>query len=235
MRWIAVAAGVLLVAGVLAGSEEQAAEEESPLIYTLEVNGTPCPIEPGKLLTLPAQKGPVKVLLKVAPYRVFRVPGAEFQFPRGWHVERRSKVTVGWETPKGHPPSWILGMRRFNLHVSMRRGERAAAHVIGRMIELQRSVTTKAKRVTKVIRNDRPLRLAGHNVAGTTYYEDLEPSIIGTVSTYYALRTGPDTVLFIFSELREGDLPGEPSTEWKEMERWLQESLKVAAPRSADN
>ncbi len=229
MRWIAIAAGVLLVAS-LVGSEEKAAEEESPFIYTLEVNGQPHPIELGKLLTLPAQEGPVKVLLKVAPYRVFRVPGAEFQFPRGWHVERRSKVTVGAETPKWRPPSWILGMRRFNLDVSTLRGVRAAAHVIGRMIELQRSVTTKAKRVTKVIRNDRPLRLAGHNVAGTTYYEDLEPSVIGTVSTYYALRTGPDTVLFIFSELREGDLPGEPSTEWKEMERLLQESLKVLPP-----
>ncbi len=54
MRWIAIAAGVLLVAGVLAGSEEQAAKEESPFIYTLEVNGKPHPIKPGELMTLPA-------------------------------------------------------------------------------------------------------------------------------------------------------------------------------------
>ena len=58
MRWIAVVAGVLLVASVLLGSEERAAEEESPLIYTLEVNGLPYPITPGKLVTLPAQEGP---------------------------------------------------------------------------------------------------------------------------------------------------------------------------------
>ncbi len=77
MRWIAIAAGVLLVAS-LVGSEEQAAEEESPLIFTLEVNGEPHPIEPGKLLTLPAQEGLIKVRLKVAPYRVFRAPGVEF-------------------------------------------------------------------------------------------------------------------------------------------------------------
>ena len=51
MRWIAVAAGVLLVAS-LVGSEERAAEEESPFIYTLEVNGLPYTIKPGKLLTL---------------------------------------------------------------------------------------------------------------------------------------------------------------------------------------
>ncbi len=36
------------------GSEEQAAEEDSPLIFTLEVNGLSYPIKPGKLLTLPA-------------------------------------------------------------------------------------------------------------------------------------------------------------------------------------
>ena len=47
MRWIAIAAGVLLVAS-LVGSEEQAAEEESPFIYTLEVNGQPHPIKIGK-------------------------------------------------------------------------------------------------------------------------------------------------------------------------------------------
>ncbi len=89
MRWTAVAAGVLLVAS-LVGSEEQAAEEESPLIYTLEVNGKPHPIKPGKLLTLPAQKGPLKVRLKVAPYRVFHASGAVFQFPRRALLELRS-------------------------------------------------------------------------------------------------------------------------------------------------
>ncbi len=228
MRWIAVAAGVLLVAS-LVGSEEQAAEDESPFIYTLEVNGQPHPIKPGKLLTLPAQEGLIKVRLKVAPYRVFRAPGefiipaAQFRFPRGWHLERDCKTKF-----------WSLQMRGFQLFVSMERGQRDAAKSIEGTIELKRSLRTRDERInSKVIRNDRPLRLAGHNVAGTTYYEDLEPSIIGTVSTYYALRSGPDTVLFIFSELREGDLPGEPSAEWKEMERWLQESLKVL-PASAD-
>ena len=105
MRWIAVAAGVLLVAS-LVGSEEQAAEEESPLIYTLEVNGQPHPIKPGKLLTLPAQEGLIKVRLKVAPYRVFRAPGVEFRFPRGWRLERRGR------------DYWILRMRRFYFYVS---------------------------------------------------------------------------------------------------------------------
>ncbi len=98
MRWIAVAAGVLLVAS-LVGSEEQAAEEESPLIYTLEVNGQPHPIKPGKLLTLPAQEGPVKVLLMVAPYRVFRVPGAEVQRYAG-----TKKRAVQREVSRGHRP-----------------------------------------------------------------------------------------------------------------------------------
>ncbi len=219
MRWIAVAAGVFLVASVLAGSEEQAVEEESPLIYTLEVNGLPYPIELGELVTLPPQKGPVKVLLKVEPYRVFRTPGVEFRFPRGWSLERRGRE------------SWNLEMRRFHLYVGMRRGKRDAANVIERIIELKRT-TKNERRTSKVIRNDRSLRLAGHKVAGTTYYRG--PDDFGSVRTYYALRTGPDTVLFTFLELRMDGLPGEPSTEWKEMERLLQESLKVLTPTSAD-
>ena len=76
----------------------------------------------------------------------------------------------------------------------------------------------------------RPLRLAGHKVAGTAFYHGV--NLIRTEHTY-GLRTGPDTVLFTFSELRMDGLPGEPSTEWKEMERWLQESLKVL-PASGD-
>ncbi len=211
MRWIAVAAGVLLVAG-LVGSEEQAAEEESPLIYTLHVNGQPHAIEPGKLLTLPAQKGPVKLLLKIAPYRVFRAWGAVFQFPRGWLLERR-----------GRPEYWTLEMRRVRLSVWMRRGERDAANLVERIIG------PKASFDSKVIRNDRSLHLAGHKVAGMTYYKDQDYRL-GFVGTYYALRTEGDTVLFGFSELREGGLAGEPSKEWKEMERWLQESLKVLPP-----
>ncbi len=227
MRWIAVAAGVLLVASVLARSEEQAAEEESPLIYTLEVNGDPHPIEVGKLLTLPAQEGPLKVLLKVAPYRVFRAPGefiipaAQFRFPRGWHLERRDKRE-----------SWTLELSRFELEVWMGRGKRDAASVIERAIELMRGLVDKEyedSSKVKVIRNDRPLRLAGHKVAGTTYYKDRDHRF-GFVGTYYALRTGADTVLFGFSELRERGLDSEPSAEWKEMERWLQESLKVLPP-----
>ncbi|MCZ6574825.1 MAG: hypothetical protein O7C98_16860 [Planctomycetota bacterium] len=50
------------------------------------------------------------------------------------------------------------------------------------------------------------------------------------METYYAVRTGPDTVLFTFAELHIDGLPGEPSAEWKEMERLLQESLKVLPP-----
>ncbi len=212
MRWIAVAAGVLLVASVLVGSEEQAAEEESPLIYTLEVNGQPHPIEVGKLLTLPAQKGPVKLLLKIAPYRVFRAWGAVFKFPRGWLLERR-----------GRPEYWTLEMRRFRLSVWMRRGERDAASLVERIIG------QNGRFDSSVIRNDRSLRLAGHKVAGTTYYKDRDHRF-GFVGTYYALRTGADTVLFGFSEFREDGPSGAPSTEWKEMERWLQESLKVLPP-----
>ncbi len=208
MRWIAVAAGVLLVAGVLARSEEQAAEEESPLFYTLEVNGLPYTIKPGKLVTLPAQEGPLKVLLKGEPYQVLRVPGLEFRFPRGWQIKQLSKYE-----------HWTLSMRGLIFSVSMERGERDGASVIEREIEWMRRLATKDDRI-EVIRSERSLRIAGDNVAGTTYYSGR----IGWVRTYYALRTGADTVLFTLTDLREGD---EPSTEWKEMERWLQESLKV--------
>ena len=220
MRWVAIAAGVLLVAS-LVGSEEQPAEEESPLIYTLEVNGQPYLIESGKLVTLPAQKGPLKVRLKVEPYRVFRAPGVEFRFPRRWQLEDRRRRG-------GMLESWNLKMCKFRLNVSIWRGIPDAPNVIERIIELKRSLTTKnERRPSKVIRNDRPLRLAGHKVAGTTYHigDDLGP-----VRTHYGLRTGPDTVLFTFTELREDGLDGEPSAEWKEMERWLQESLKVLPP-----
>ena len=214
MRWIAIAAGVLLVAS-LVGSEEQAAQEESPLIYTLEVNGQPYLIESGKLVTLPAQKGPLKVRLKVEPYRVFRAPGVEFRFLRGWHLDRRGKED--WH---------LFGMRRCHLYVSMFRGERDAAKVIEREIALVPRFPPEDRRFGKVIRDDRPLRLAGNKVAGTTYVPADNPVV--TVHTYYAVCTGPDTVLFTFWELRR--LPGEPSKEWKEMERWLQESLKVLPP-----
>ena len=89
--------------------------------------------------------------------------------------------------------------------------------------------------------NDRSLRLAGHKVEGMTAYRShlivgtayRSQSIVGTVRTSYALRTGPDTVRFTFREWRRDGFPGEPSTEWKEMERWLQESLKVL-PASGD-
>ncbi len=230
MRWIAIAAGVLLVAG-LVGSEEQAAEEESPFIYTLEVNGQTHPIKPGKLLTLPAQEGPVKVLLKVEPHRVFRAPGVEFLFPRGLQLERKERRSgKKWE-------NWSLRMRGFRLGVLMLRGERDAANVVDRRIELLRRVVkgvvgANEERIrAKVIRKDRPLRLAGNMVAGTTYY-DGQDNRGGYVRTYYAVRTGPDTVLFTFTEMRERGLPlpSEPSGEWKEMERWLQESLKVLPP-----
>ncbi len=225
MRWIAVAAGVLLVASVLAGSEEQAAEEESPFVYTLEVNGKPHPIKPGKLLTLAVHEGLIKVRLKVEPYRVFRTTGMEFRFPRGFQLERKERRSgKKWE-------NWSLRMRGFRLGVLMRRGERDAANVVDRRIELMRRVVkgivgSKEERVrVKVIRNDRPLRLAGHKVAGTTYDDG------GFVRTYYALRTGPDTVQFTFFEVRRDSVPGsEPSTTWKEMERWLEESLKVLPP-----
>ncbi|MCZ6652265.1 MAG: hypothetical protein O7D91_04480 [Planctomycetota bacterium] len=222
MRWIAVAAGVLLVAS-LVGSEEQAAEEESPLIFTLEVNGKPHPIKPGTLLTLPAHKGPLKVRLRVEPYRVFRIPGVEFRFPRGWHVERPSK----WE------PTWKLSspgrMHMCRLYVWIERDERDPANVIEREIKVARSLADEED-FSQVIRNDRPLGLAGHSVVEATYYERLKPNAFGTVRTYYALRTGADTVLFTLWEMRLGGLAGKPSTEWKEMERWLQESLKVLPP-----
>ena len=109
----------------------------------------------------------------------------------------------------------------FRLNVSMERGERDAANVIKSKTEALRP---------KVIRNDRSLRLAGHKVAGTTNYRPLGVANVGMVQTYYALRTGPDTVLFAFRELREDGPSGEPSAEWKQMERWLQESLKVLPP-----
>ncbi len=219
MRWIAVAAGVLLVAS-LVGSEEQAAEEESPLIYTLEVNGEPYPIEVGKLLTLPAHEGLIKVRLKVAPYRIFRTPGVEFRFPRGWHLERRGSEY------------WILMMRGFRLYVSMDRGERDAAKVMEDKLELRRRLANESELNFKVIGDDRSLRLAGNKVAGTTYYWGSDDSR-GSVRTSYALRTGPDTVVFTFSELRVLSSLATPSEEWKEMERWLQESLKVL-PASGD-
>ena len=148
MRCIAVAAGVLLVAGVLARSEEQAAEEESPFIYTLEVNGEPHPIEVGKLLTLPAHEGLIKVRLKVAPYRVFRTPGVEFRFPRGWLLD-------GVESEV----DWRLGKRRFRLYVSIERGERDAANVMKR--EIRRRRRFDEHRRAKVIPNQATLRLAG--------------------------------------------------------------------------
>ncbi len=221
MRWIAVAAGVLLVASVLAGSEEQAAEEQSPLIYTLEVNGLPYTIGLGELVTLPAQKGPLKVRLRVEPYRVVRAQGVEFRFPRGWQLKR-----------DGKSESWTLRMRRFRLSIWIGRGERDAANVVERrieaMVELVRNMPY-AGIASKVIRTDRLLRLAGNKVAGTTFYEGLD-GLIGSVHTFYALRTGPDTVLFVFSEQRKDGLPGEPSKEWKEMERLLQKSLKVLPP-----
>ncbi len=205
MRWIAIAAGVLLVAS-LVGSEEQAAEEESPLIYTLEVNGQPHPIKPGKLLTLPAQEGPVKVLLKVAPYRIFKIPGLEFRFPRRWHLERFDDE---------EEELWFLDRRGFRFGVWVQReGE---------------PFILKGDPGAKVTLNDRSLRLAGHEVAGTTLHGGSHRK----VTTYYALRTGPDTVLFTLSEMRDDGPSGEPSKEWKEMERWLQESLKVL-PASGD-
>ncbi len=81
----------------------------------------------------------------------------------------------------------------------------------------------------RIIRNDRPLRLAGHKVAGTTYVKG-RSRLPPRVRTYYTLRTGPDTVVFTFSEVRDQFRSDKPSTEWKEMERWLQESLKVLPP-----
>ncbi len=134
--------------------------------------------------------------------------------------------------------SWTLKMRRFRLNVWMRRGERDAANVIDRRIELLRRVVkgvvgANEERIrAKVIRKDRPLRLAGNMVAGTTY-DDGQGNRGGYVKTYYALRTGPDTVVFTFTETRQRGLAGKPSTQWKEMERWLRESLKVL-PASGD-
>ena len=98
MRWIAVTAGVLLVAG-LVGSEEKAAEEESPLIYTLEVNGLTYLIKPGELLTLPAQEGPVKLRLKIE--RLFRAAGVEFRFPQAWQLRRHRARARGSTGPFG--------------------------------------------------------------------------------------------------------------------------------------
>ncbi len=156
--------------------------------------------------------------------RVVRAPGMEFQFPRGWQLQRDGNEE-SWTLKEQE--SWTLKVYTFRLYVSMKRDERDAAKVIERF----RRLFTGERRNYKIIRNDRSLRLAGHKVEGMTAYRS--QSIVGTVRTSYALRTGPDTVLFRFSESREGDLPGEPSTEWKEMERWLQESLKVL-PASGD-
>ncbi len=211
MRWIAVAAGVLLVAS-LVGSEEQAAEEEEPpFLFTLEVNGVDYRIEPGELITLPPQKGELRIRLRAEPFRVLKASGVEFRFPRSWSARREKEA-------------WVVQRGGFRVEIERNRYSDAdewAECFAKSMEEISAEMKTMKWRV---VRNDRPLRLAGNEVKGVTVIAGR----VRVVRTAYFVNSGRNSVRLLLSESRERE--DEPSETWKEMERWLQESLKVLPP-----
>ncbi len=203
---IALAAGLcLLLAGIVVGSEKE--EEEPPFLFTLEVNGLDYRIQPGELITLPPQKGELRIRLRVEPFRVLKARGVDFKFPRNWSAHREGKV-------------WFVQHRGFVLEVVTFLD--SDADDLAESWAKHWEEMSKMLRVTKwrVVRSDRPLSLGGAKVKGVTVTSDT-----GRVRTAYFLGSGRDTVrLLLKGDRRRGD---ELCEEWREMERWLEKTLKV--------
>lgn len=201
---IALAIGLCLVLVVTAvGSAKE--EEEPPLLFALEVNGVDYRIEPGELVTIPPQKGKLQIRLRMEPFRILKTRGAEFRFPRNWSSHREGNV-------------WFAQHSGFSLEVATYRG--SDANDLAESWAKNNEELGRRLKVTKliVVRGDRPLNLGGAKVKGVTVRSD-----IGTVRTAYFLGSGRDTVrLLLTDDKRRGD---EPSEEWREMERWLEQSL----------
>ena len=203
---IALTAGLcLLLAGIVVGSERE--EEEPPFLFTLEVNGLDYSIEPGELITLPPHKGELRIRLRVEPFRVLKADGVEFRFPRSWAARREKE-------------KWVVQRGVFEVEIKTYRNSDAVETAESWAKHWEE--LSKMLKVTKwrVVRSDRPLSLGGAKVKGVTVTSDT-----GRVRTAYFLGSGRDTVrLLLKGDRRRGD---ELCEEWREMERWLEKSLKV--------
>ncbi len=206
-RIVCLGALILLWGCVAAGSKKEP-DPEPLTLFTLEVNGLSHAIEPDELVRLPPQKGELHLRLRVKPYRVFEVDGLKFRFPRSWFLQG------------GAGEWWCFSRKDFQLTVEIRRGQPDTKGAIEGWVGFYKL----GQGEPTVVQGERPLRLGGQEIQGTTIFHQKIPPL--GVTTIYALRSGGDTVLLTFWDADENRSPAR-SGEWREMEGWLKKTLTV--------